>query len=619
MALRAPGAPIAVSPFYPDSVTAPSSMQMQIEYRTTGEELPRDPSVAATRSLELTFDDTRPASLFALVCEGVPLPRQNADGQRDEQLEPAAAPAQNSSAPPKAPEPAETTAQHQASASTSRFASAPRDPQNEATRELCMQRLPDSDSLQWIVMLYLIENDCLEGCALWEIRDDFAHQDPRFSEAYPGPKKLYQAVSNRCLALHRRGTIDRTTGGRYRVKNSQLPKLGPSASTTAPADRRQRHSRASKPLNLLEHSSSDESESEATEAQSPDGTPARSPKRARVERAAPAAAATDANANADAESPSPTASSRAKLSPSGSDAQDTQRAPPRVLESKRASRVSRAEFWSQFPALPTADVLARTSKPQSAQGKRAIATPPRVTRSSLGKERALDGSDASPRDEGEAGPSSSGSRQKKIRLVGTFTGRESEEEEATNRPALQRTLQHDESQQQHGQETGSSPNASSLALAPETGSPATLSSGPKGTTVRLRGGVEMSRGLVAAFAEHLAPSVTGIVREGFKALQLSPAASDSEAAPPDAPESGPRAESGPHTGPVSLDVIQLWVSGHLEAMGGDKVQGSRRGKVDRVTELVVLSLVERGELQRAGPDHYIRATGMTDLAAPATS
>jgi len=39
MALRAPGAPIAVSPFYPDSVTAPSSMQMQIEYRTTGEEV----------------------------------------------------------------------------------------------------------------------------------------------------------------------------------------------------------------------------------------------------------------------------------------------------------------------------------------------------------------------------------------------------------------------------------------------------------------------------------------------------------------------------------------------------------------------------------------------------
>ncbi|KAE8213972.1 hypothetical protein CF327_g2602 [Tilletia walkeri] len=449
-------------------------------------------------------------------------------------------------APAPAPVPQKAAASTVASASKKQSSWPSGGPARDAHRELCLKRLPDADSLQWMVVEYLLENDKEEGCALWEMRDRFSAQHPRFLEAYPGSKKLYQSISNRCLALFRRGEVLRTAEGRYRALSTKLPNLG-QASTSAPVSSGKLRASAAATEN---HSSSDSAKGPNVED---------------------ASRSVDPHSLADTSTPS--------------------RRKHHRTEEPTSSKSGQVEPGSRMEGVSETSASIASRSPQHR----------RQCTLNKGKGRYIDSSSSSASEDEELSTVDA-RRTKKIRVVGAFGGRDSDSENVG--PSTAHASLHREGD-------------ATLARSSETASVAALTTlaasknEARQEKIKLSDGTQVSRALVHAFIR-LAPNLTEVVRGAIGELAIVPSqsllpsagtASDNQSRS----SKGTTDQRGPSTG-VGLDVLQPCIWAHLEGGASTSGDADKRFKVNRMVELVVLSLVENEVIDRVGGGFFVRPT-----------
>ncbi|CAD6944197.1 unnamed protein product [Tilletia laevis] len=552
----------AATAVFPDVVSRLGDLEVQLTYREERfkKGRPWTPASEARHVVKAVFRDAQGARLFyTLFKRRIRLTSQKEHKGTEEV-------AQTQSRPSTVPT---STPQQQvvSSASTSKDNSSPLSERKDrdTQRELCLRRLPDSDSLQWIVRQDLLSNDCDRGSALWEIRDRLDAQDSRFLQAYPSPKKLYQAISNRCLSLFRKGEAVRPAEGRYRVPGRALPQplslpqakpqlkpqpklkpqpqtqpkpeLQPGPSQSSPSTNSNRLKRHVGPVVYSEFSST-ESDSTSDDEEIDDYVENRSP----------------------------------------AEGSSFSRRQPSRNNQPRNSASARIE-----PALRTESAVdpskSRTSHSPLSR---------RQTTSRKGKERLVESSSASDVDVTshiDAQP------HKKIRVIGSFGGSDSDLEDSGT--SAQSTPQPE-----------CIAKTSLAARVASTGAQRTPTKSRRGTRedkVRLADGTCVSRDLVQAFVQ-LAPNTTSVIEEALDELSATsspPLGASSRTASSSDPNSSSRSTNH-HPAPtgVSLDVLQPWIRAHLALQGNTSMpeNANKRFKVDRMTELVVLSLVENEEL-----------------------
>ncbi|CAD6924138.1 unnamed protein product [Tilletia caries] len=399
---------------------------------------------------------------------------------------------------------------------------------------------------------------------LGDLEVQLTYREERF-KAYPSPKKLYQAISNRCLSLFRKGEAVRPAEGRYRVPGRALPQplslpqakpqlkpqpklkpqpqtqpkpeLQPGPSQSSPSTNSNRLKRHVGPVVYSEFSST-ESDSTSDDEEIDDYVENRSP----------------------------------------AEGSSFSRRQPSRNNQPRNSASARIE-----PALRTESAVdpskSRTSHSPLSR---------RQTTSRKGKERLVESSSASDVDVTshiDAQP------HKKIRVIGSFGGSDSDLEDSGT--SAQSTPQPE-----------CIAKTSLAARVASTGAQRTPTKSRRGTRedkVRLADGTCVSRDLVQAFVQ-LAPNTTSVIEEALDELSATsspPLGASSRTASSSDPNSSSRSTNH-HPAPtgVSLDVLQPWIRAHLALQGNTSMpeNANKRFKVDRMTELVVLSLVENEEL-----------------------
>ncbi|KAE8232468.1 hypothetical protein CF326_g2508 [Tilletia indica] len=533
---------------YPDVVNMSGDREVHLTFREERfkKGRPWTQATDAPQILKTIFRDANGAHLFyKLIKRHIDSTRQTERKGIDE-IAPSLLRPSVLTNPEPAPVPQKPAASTVASTSKKQSSWPSGGPARDAHRELCLKRLPDADSLQWMVVEYLLENDKEEGSALWEMRDRFSAQHPRFLEAYPGSKKLYQSISNRCLALFRRGEVLRTAEGRYRALSTKLPNLG-QASTCAPVSSGK----------LRASAAATENRSSSDSAKGPN-----------VEDAS---RSVDPHSLADTSTPS--------------------RRKHQRTEEQISSKSGQVEAGSRTEGVAETSASIASRSPQHR----------RQCTLNKGKGRYIDSSSSSASEDDEVSMVDA-RRTKKIRVVGAFGGRDSDPENVGPSPA-QAPLHHEDD--------------ATLARARELASVAALTTlaasknEARQEKIKLSDGTQVSRALVHAFIR-LAPNLTDVVRRAVEELAIVPSQpllpSASTASDNQSRSSKGSTDQRERPTGVGLDVLQPCVWAHLE--GGASMAGDagKRFKVDRMTELVVLSLLENEVIDREGKGFVVRPT-----------